>query len=231
MVKLYRACSVIDNYHGRDGVTFLWFVVNRDKPVAPYEELIANYQELEQHQDQEQGTLAYLEGYVNELLTEEEVEELKAYLESRHNTELKLEEVEIPVQDSNLCPLGAMPAGGGQDFYMLSREEGYSLSVPIWAYYDLRQCPDTIIQEPDRSELGKRTVKYLDYIIGADGSERWEAGYTQVAYEGWAVRILMDKELSMEKASLILEQLSDPQEIRYLFSGKGGDALEDELPF
>ncbi len=134
-MKLYRAWSRVNNYRGRDQVRFNWFCENRAKPVAPYDELIKNYDPTDRDAIEEQRT-------VNEYFTAQEIDELKRYLEKYHNTQLVFEEIVVPVE-RGLMPLRSMPLGGLRDFYKLSSEDDYNLKIPVWAFFTLEGCPQT----------------------------------------------------------------------------------------
>jgi len=175
MIKLYQAHSTVDNYAGRDRVTFSWFVNKRERPAAPYEELIAGYQELSD--DPPKG---YAEAFIDELLTEAEVEELRDYLAKRHKTELQIEEVALPLQEA-VAGYGALGVGGGTDYYMLSEEDGYSLSVPIYGFYDLRLCPSSTSFSPEMAEAGQELLaRALDGLVSfVKAGGQWPAMHSE----------------------------------------------------
>jgi hypothetical protein len=52
-----QAWSRVNNYRGRDQVRFNWFCENRAKPVAPYDELIKNYDPTDRDAIEEQRTV------------------------------------------------------------------------------------------------------------------------------------------------------------------------------
>lgn len=204
MIKLYRATTMVDNYHGRDQVCFNWFCSKREQPVAPYEELIQDYQP---------GHL-YAEDYVKELLTEAEVEELRAYLAREYGSELdSVKEAELPAP-LNFMGYGALPAGGGQDFYMLDRTPGYDLSIPIWAYYDLRDCPDTVHFQPQQREAGAKFVELL--LAKLEMAKREPQDYETLA------------ESIYEESGLYVIQGKTPAE---LLADRDKPLTEDDLPF
>jgi len=126
MLRLFRAYAIVDKYRGRDHVCFNFFVHRREKPLAPYEELLTDYKSMDDR------TRAYAEGFVNELLTEAEVEELRSYLGD--SSELHTEEIKLPTTDK-YAPYGALAVGGADGFIVLSEEGDHHLSVSIWAYF------------------------------------------------------------------------------------------------
>lgn len=131
MVRLFRAWSVLENIIEQDQVMFNWFVVGRQAPVAPYEELIENYDE-----DDEESVYDRL--LVDEFFTAAEVEELRNYLLKKHNLEIQVEEISLPVRSGGLS-YELLLISGQKDFYTLADEEGYNLSVNILGHYDMKE--------------------------------------------------------------------------------------------
>lgn len=128
MIRLYKAWSVVDNFMGQDQVRLDWFVVGRTVPLAPYRELIHDY-------DEDVEDCCYDQILVNELFTESEGEELRAYLGSSHQLDLQLEEVTVPVKSGGLS-FGLLLISGEKSFYSLADEEGYNLPLSILGHYD-----------------------------------------------------------------------------------------------
>lgn len=168
LVRLFRTWSIIDNFKGKNGVVFNWRCRYREKPVAPYSELIRDY-------DPSCESAQYEEEYVDELLTEDEVNELKKYLKEVHNTDLYIKEIELPVDFKNKFKSQGVPIGdckgylpfssmlvGHTNFYMLNKEKEYNLNIPIWAYYDLENCLPTV--EIERKQL-KDGIKYVEVLL------------------------------------------------------------------
>ncbi len=128
MTSLYKAWSVINDYQGRDQVIIHWFVVGREEPIAPYEQLIIGY-------GSQYDGIHYDRLYVNELLIGDEVEELNKYLKLKHNTEAYTEEVPMPVERGILSH-SLLLISGEPGFYCLADEEGYNLSMSIMGYFE-----------------------------------------------------------------------------------------------
>ena len=150
IAKLYEAYSFVDNYPELGNVCFAWFYHLRKKPVAPYEDLIEGYAEL----DEPLKNRAQRD--VDELFTDKEVQTLTAYLEKEHGIESFLIEKPIPAKLEDLRD----DAPG--DICMFSKEPGYKLPFEVWAYFHLRES-----EQPDESELsdiiakGERKVVWL----------------------------------------------------------------------
>lgn len=156
MFRLYRAWSMVDNFRGYNQVKLNWFVVGRQKPVAPYEDLIRDYQEDDE--------IWYDHIYVKELLTESEVEELRDYIKKTHNSELQTEIIELPVK-RGILSYGLLMMAGQGDFYFLADEKDYNLSVPILAYYDLEGCPAVPPEETPQEETKNAGIQFLELFL------------------------------------------------------------------
>ncbi|WP_041274561.1 hypothetical protein [Desulforamulus reducens] len=149
-MQLFRAWSVLDHYKGQNEVTFNWFVVGRKKPIAPYEELIENYDD--------NNAEAWCDNlFVNEFFTNEEIKELKEYLLLSHQMEVQVEEVSLPVRSGGLS-YGLLLINGAIGFYSLADEEGYNLSVSVLGHYE--------VEEQDFSNLltSKDLQNGLDFL-------------------------------------------------------------------
>lgn len=131
-MKLYYAFSKID-YKGRKNVLFSYFAHDREC-TKRYKKAI-DYDVVAQ----DDRSKMYAEGYINELFTKAEVEELRKYMKEKHNAEIEIKTVDLPIKEQ-MMPFEAIAVGGGNDFYMMNREDGYNLSIKIWAYYDLDNC-------------------------------------------------------------------------------------------
>ncbi len=153
-MRLFSAWSIVENVDGYDGVTFNWVYAGRKKPLGPYNELIADYHNLDR------VIRPYMEGYVDELFTEEEIKALRAYLSKRspagrhfrckghyqtQQMELFVAEMPLPImepaRDKNIILRNATHSGGLQDSYIFSNEDGYDLPFKVYAYFDLQDCP------------------------------------------------------------------------------------------
>lgn len=140
LVKLYTAYSVVNNYRGRNHVTFLWYCQQRPAAVVTYSEAIADFDGLAAR-----GQRVVAERYLDSLFTDEEIQTLRAYLAAEHGTELFAQRVDLPLTWDRCrhWPQDDVPQEEGTGLYMLSREERYDLPFVVWARYDLRDCPLT----------------------------------------------------------------------------------------
>jgi hypothetical protein len=140
MIKLYHAWSVVNNFRGYDGVKIKWYCGHRDQPVALYKSVIENYENIAGIKDYAEDSEFYYremaEDFVDELLTEAEVDELRKHLTGERRDTFQVSEFPLPVsKDCNAYRY--YPMGGPVDSYMLHQEQGYDLSIPIVGFYDL----------------------------------------------------------------------------------------------
>ena len=135
MIKLYSAESIVFNFKGYNGVKLIWYHLERDKPVAPYNELIKDYYDLRRAE-------RYPAEYrVDEYLAENEVSELGDYLKKAEGVEIEVHKVELPlvVTPSNTSsPVDETAEWIGRGKFKLKVKKGYSLGIPVGALYDLR---------------------------------------------------------------------------------------------
>ena len=131
--RLYKVCSLVDNHPDLGNVCFSWFYHLRKRPVAPYEDLVWGYAELDDARQ------ARAQSDVDRLFTKDEVEILGAYLEKKHGFECFLIERFVPVRLEDMDDNAALRLENYTpgSIYMFSQEPGYSLPFEVWAYYHL----------------------------------------------------------------------------------------------
>jgi len=132
-LKLFRVSTRTAQYQGVKDVRFHWFRYKTGDERRPcYAELITEY-------DPEHENAICAEAIVEELFTEDEAKQLKAYLDEVHGDHgtTVITEHSRPIC-LNEMGLGAIPYGGGQDCYMLYKEHRYSLPFQVLGYFDLR---------------------------------------------------------------------------------------------
>lgn len=127
MVRLFKAYSVVKQFLGQDQVTFNWFAVGRPAPILPYEQLIQDF-------DENDDESCYDKMFVDELLTIEEVAELKKYLWDHHEIEIQKKEIAFPVKPGQLSS-SLLLISGDKGFYSLADEEDYQLSISILGHF------------------------------------------------------------------------------------------------
>ncbi|MGK7345833.1 MAG: hypothetical protein ACNS63_08485 [Candidatus Nitrospinota bacterium M3_3B_026] len=140
MVEIVRAYTARENYKGRDAVIVDWFCRGRETPVAPYETLIGNYDELS-YTERERA-----EELVDHFLTAEEAEQLRRYMDRKFGFEVKVKKMETPFADGRKIPRFAEPPepSAEGEYLDLSASDDYDLSVPIMGYFDLSEPPNLV---------------------------------------------------------------------------------------
>jgi hypothetical protein len=162
-VKLFSAHTIIDNYHGRDGVKFNWIYLDRQKPVAPFERIIENYKQLDER------VRPYFEQYINELFTQEEVETLKKFLTEKLEANIYINEEPLPSSGIFVpMPFKGIPAAKGRGFYYPSQNGHSNLPFSVCAYFDLKNCPPSLCLQQEARE---KSILYLQKAIAALGLE------------------------------------------------------------
>jgi hypothetical protein len=147
ITKLYRAYSFVDNHRELGRGVFLWFYHLREKPVAPYEDLIEGYTELDE------PLKDHVQRDVDELFTDEEAQTLVAYLKKTHGFESFLIEKPVPLRLEDLRDEKTLRIKHDvpEAIYMLSTEPGYNLPFEVWAYYHL--WGDWEAEKPGSSDI------------------------------------------------------------------------------
>ena len=155
-MRLFRAWSIVDDLRGRDPIRMDWFVVGRNEPLAPWEELIRDYDESDEN-------AAYDQILANELLTEDETLQLKSYLAAEHNLDLQFEEVKLPIKSGGLS-FGLLLISGEKEFYALADEEGYPLDIAILGHYDCQPAGSPRLLSAEELAEG---IEFLQMIFKA----------------------------------------------------------------
>jgi hypothetical protein len=131
-MTLYRVATVKGRFDGCKNVKFHWFLDKKTEP-RPYADLIADY-------DPKADFAGYAEDCIDEMFTLEQAEALKKYLDSTFgDAATTIEKVTLPISN-NCIGFGSYAVGGGDDFYLLTRAEGYPLPFKVWGYFDLIDC-------------------------------------------------------------------------------------------
>jgi hypothetical protein len=130
MIKLFTAKSHVDEFLGFDSVTFFWYCDNRGKAVFPYDEVIMDYEALGEAERK------MVEYYVDTLLTETEVKELREYLHQVYQLQLEARRVPLPVIfEEDEWPIGTGSSAKG--LFSLYKDKDYPLNSPVVGEYDL----------------------------------------------------------------------------------------------
>jgi hypothetical protein len=130
-VILYHAFSLIDSSRllsGQNPETFVkvdWVCYLRDEPLVSYERLIENFHNLPQTGKEK----IWIQRRANYLLSQEEVEELKLYLEKQYAFSVEVEAVELPLKVEKIPQFNEKDVTG--TIILRDRDEPFSLSVGI----------------------------------------------------------------------------------------------------
>ncbi len=79
---------------------------------------------------------SYTVSAIEQTFSKTEVKQLYAYFKQQGNVRLRARRAYSP--PNNSMGVGAIPVGGGNDFYTFSEVPGYSLPFKVWGYFDLR---------------------------------------------------------------------------------------------
>lgn len=130
-MKLFRAFSLIDSSRllsGQNPDNFVkvdWVCYLRDEPLLPFESLIEDYHNL----PETSKAKLWVERRANYLLSQEEVDELKKYLEKQYSFSIEVEQVSLPVSSENLVEFNEQDITG--TIILRDRDEPFPLSINI----------------------------------------------------------------------------------------------------
>jgi hypothetical protein len=139
-MKLYSVLTMVKKFIGCRDVELVWFRCEKPDRQHLYADLIENYDPARSKPGKKtfrRTTFVYAEGRVEELFTEEEAKQLKAYLDQNHDDPTTISEAKLPIQQ-NTMGFDAIPCGGGCDCLIVYERPGYPLPFKVMAYYDLR---------------------------------------------------------------------------------------------
>ena len=130
-MKLYHAFSLIDSSRllsGQNPETFVkvdWVCYLRDEPLVPYDQLIEKFEDLPQTGKEKLWVLRR----ANYFLSDEEVEELKLYLEKQYSFSVEVEEVKLPIKVDQIPTFNEKDITG--TIILRDRDEPFPLSIGI----------------------------------------------------------------------------------------------------
>ncbi len=185
-MRLFKAWSIIDKFLEQEQVRMDWFVVGRAEPLAPWDELIMDY-------DGEDDNAVYDQIMASELLNEVEVEQLTAYLEGKHQLAINVEPVELPMKSGGLSH-GLRLISGAKGFYPLAEEPEYSLNISILGHYDC-QVPETHEGLSSKDlEVGRKFLDCLASQCPDIGMDKWgdSQELLQKIYAATGLRVVLD---------------------------------------
>lgn len=181
-LRLYRTYSVGNLTRGEEvfhDVRFNWYCLEREQPVVPYEQLIADYERLDE-------TLRRgLEKDVNKYFTEPEASALSEYLSEKYGLELQSEEIELPLKER-----GSFFEEGDSviyDFLELAEREDYSLPFRVWGYYTINNSLSSPSLQHGVMFL-KKAFQMLNMTVGFSEEELEEVVKALYANESLLVK-------------------------------------------
>ena len=145
-MKLYLPYGSLGSVSVQKQITFHWFRIQREAPLAPYETLLLGYKNLTPE------VRSRAEALVDEFFSESEFHQLRDYLRQRHGEDLRTTVLMAPVsavkpdlgtRAGSLRPFAQCDVGRetGGGFCRLSDEEDYGLPFPVWGYYTTAVLP------------------------------------------------------------------------------------------
>ncbi len=130
-MTLYHAFSLIDSSRllsGQNPESFVrvdWVCYLRDEPLIPYEQLIMGFQDLPQTGKKKLWT----QRRANYLLSLEEVDELKIYIEKQYSFSVEIDAVQPPLELEEIPQFNEKDITG--TIILRDRNEPFSLSIGI----------------------------------------------------------------------------------------------------
>ena len=114
--------------------------------------------------DMDRGEYLNLVSQVKDTFTEEQADELIAYLEGHKSVGTKAWKAPAPKPEIGFLGITALPIGGHDDIYRLCDEPNYDLSFKAQAYFD-RLGGEIIEPDPDDSpdDLFSEIIDPLDF--------------------------------------------------------------------
>ncbi len=130
-MTLYHAFSLIDSSRllsGQNPESFVrvdWVCYLRDEPLIPYERLIVDFQGLPQTGKKK----LWIQRRANYLLSLEEVDELKVYIEKQYSFSVEIDAVQPPLELEKIPQFNEEDITG--TIILRDRDEPFPLSVGI----------------------------------------------------------------------------------------------------
>ena len=148
--QLVQVYSVVNDFRYKDlhydNLKVNWFVVDRSAPPVPFEQSIADYQELSL------TSRIGPENFIKQRFTLEEAKLLKQYLHSTLNVLAFIEGCPLPVS-SNSHGYRDLPPPPGIDFFILHQKRTYQLPFKVEGIFDIRMADERVVGDDDRSTV------------------------------------------------------------------------------
>ena len=140
LYKVFATVPIIER-HGTayDDVTLRLLVVDRARPIGPYDLLIDGFRD--------NGCYQACQGAVDEAFTIREAVTVKDYLKSAYDIEARIEAMTVPVPRNAVAYQTLVP-GAMHDFISLCDWPNYTLPFRVSGYFDLTSCARRPPDEP-----------------------------------------------------------------------------------
>jgi len=159
--RLYHVFSSVSNFRYQgilyDNLKINWFVVGRKKPQIPFNRAIANYSDLNP------AVRVHPENYILERFTQMEADLLHGYLASAQKLDAVIEELELPVSESERAYRGGPPPPG-TDFIQLFKKKSYDLPFNVEGIFNIKMADERIVPDERATVVTKITPEILKKI-------------------------------------------------------------------
>ncbi len=138
---LYKVYSVVNNfiYKGLsyDNLRIIWFVINRQEPIVPFEQAIENYSELSL------TARVNPENFIKQCFTLAEAESLKQYLSAAQKINAIIEGCPLPVK-GHVNGYRDVPPAPGTDYVTLHKKPNYNLPFKVEGFFNTKMADERI---------------------------------------------------------------------------------------
>jgi hypothetical protein len=139
---LYQVHSVVNNFiykgNSYDDLKINWFVINRQKPIVPFEQAVENYTELPF------ASRVNPENFIKQCFTWQEAESLNQYLASTQKIKVVIVGCPLPVKAHVNGYRDKLPAPG-TDYVTLYKKTSYNLSFKVEGVFNIKIANKRII--------------------------------------------------------------------------------------
>jgi hypothetical protein len=139
---LYQVHSVVNNFIYKnisyDNLKIIWFVINRQEPIVPFEQAIENYSELPF------AARVNPENFIKQCFTLAEAASLKQYLDSTQKIKAVIEGCPLPVK-GHVNGYRDVPPPPGTDYVTLHKKSNYNLSFKAEGIFNTKIADERIV--------------------------------------------------------------------------------------
>jgi hypothetical protein len=139
---LYQVHSEVNNFIYKGGsydkLKIIWFVINRQEPIVPFEQAIENYSELPF------AARVNPENFIKQCFSLAEAESLKQYLASTQKIRAVIEGCPLPVK-GHVNGYRDVPPQPGTDYVPLHKKTSYSLSFKVEGIFNTKIAEERIL--------------------------------------------------------------------------------------